>query len=96
MELNIAQPYIGGQRISNNPTDGSDKTWKWSDVTNWNYNAWGADQPNYYLDDNFQGTQYIVHLRKGGWNNNFPEQSYGGVYKRVSCNNIAIHLFNST
>ena len=45
-ELNISYTcFIGGQRISDNPTDGSAKAWKWSHGTNWDYSVLGLNEP---------------------------------------------------
>ena len=46
LELKLRNTWIGGQRISNNPIDGSAKAWKWSDGTNWECSVWNPGEPN--------------------------------------------------
>ena len=69
--------FLGGQRISNNPKDGSDKAWKWNDGTNFEYSAW---QPNEAND----AYENIIHLWTETnllWSNIPSGNLYGGVPK---------------
>ena len=84
--------FFGGQRISNNPTDGSVKAWKWSDGKNWDYSVLIPGEPN-------QAIENVNHLwteTNKIWNDVMSSMVCSCVYKRVSCNTIAIHVFNST
>jgi len=78
-DFDIVYPFIGGQRISNIPTDGSDKAWKWSDGTRFDYSAWKPDEPNI-------ATENVIHLGHSTmleWNDIVSTEFYTGVYKRA-------------
>jgi len=67
--------YLGGRRISLDATDGSDKAWKWSDGTNWDYTVWRSNEPNSAYEDS-------LIMSPNLWNDVRSSQSSYGVYKR--------------
>jgi len=76
LDFNLNYPFLGGQRINNNATDGSDKAWKWSDGTNWTYSAWGPNEPNNALEN------VIQQWHQNYWNDRYSGAAFSGVYKR--------------
>ena len=96
LELNMKYTWLGRQRISYNTPDGSNKSWKWSDETNWDYSTWSVNQPNsekahfnQLFADNDMKSNVV-------WNKIFHTQLDAGVYKRITWKTIEIHIFNST
>jgi len=74
--FNDFYPYLGGQRISNTPTDGSANAWKWSDGTNWDYSAWEPGQPS-------RADEKIIRIVVDDWHDYSTSiNPGGGVYKR--------------
>jgi len=71
----FGQPFLGGQRISNTPTDGSETGWKWSDGTIWDYYEWLPGQPSHAIER-------VNHQHATGWNDAPSSHKTGGVYKR--------------
>jgi len=75
LELNMYHPFLGEQRISNDSTDGRDKSWKWSDGTNWDYTTWLTGQPADEVED-------LIHFFSPSWIDIYSKTLYGGIYKK--------------